>query len=136
MPDVGIVSNFIDTQDAKLTNTTDNKTYIQLLTSTLFLDNNVSKHQLTNDTIDNIYSLNMISLEGVMVLTRSEWADLVSIYNSKTQKIWSLAWKDATNVTITTSIVGEIKLLTPIDSGEGALTLSFRIEGIQTVAVA
>ena len=66
MADVGVQSNFVDTQDSKLTNFTDSLTYTQLTDLEPDIDSNVTKHQLTNDTIDNVFSLRMNSLQGNM----------------------------------------------------------------------
>jgi len=77
MVDVGSQDNWVDTQKFRLTNTTDSLTYIQLTDVTLDLDSNVVKHQLSDDTIDNVFSLYMSSVQGNMWITNPEWTALV-----------------------------------------------------------
>jgi hypothetical protein len=133
MADLGDIKNTIDTQNAILGDGTN--TYKQLYNCKINLDSNVSKHQLTDDTVHNVYSLNMISIEAVIVLTTVQWASLVTLYNSKDSKAWNLTWTDAATISKTTTFSGEIKTLSPIDVGLGPLTFSIVIECNHSIVV-
>jgi len=137
---VGAQSNFVDTQKAVLSNATDLLTYIQLSDLVIDIDSNVTKHQLTDDTIDNVFSLRMNSLQGNMWITTPEWPALetltVDVDGVRPTKVWFLAWSDQSQSTKTTVFNAQMKTLRPIDSGIGALKLFFRLEGDGTVGVA
>jgi len=133
MVDVGIQANFVDTQDAVLTNNTDGLTYRQLTDLIFDIDNNVTKHQLTDDTIDNVFSLRMTNLQGNMWVTNPEWAELLQLLTDvdgvRPTKGWDLTWTDQSNMSIMTAFHAQMKTLRPIDSGIGAVKLFFRLEG-------
>ena len=57
MVDTGVQANFVDTQQITLTNTTDSLTYIQITDFETNIDSNVTKHHLTDDTVDNVFDL-------------------------------------------------------------------------------
>lgn len=140
MVDVGAQANFIDTQDSVLTNITDSLTYIQLTDLVPDIDSNVTKHQLTDDTIDNVFSLRMNSLQGNMWVTNPEWAALVvltvDVSGVRPVKSWELKWVDQSNTSVTTTFNAQMKTLRPVDSGIGAVQLFFRLEGTNSVVVA
>ncbi len=133
MVDAGLQANFVDTQDSILTNLTDSLTYKQLTDLVIDIDSNVAKHQLTNDTIDNVFSLRMISLQGNMWITNPEWAALltltVDVAGVRPSKVWTITWTDQSNTVVTTAFNGQMKTLRPIDKGIGAVQLFFRLEG-------
>jgi len=79
MVDAGSQANFIDTQNSKLTNFSDSLTYTQLTDTVLEIDSKVVKHQLTNDSVDNVFSLYMNSVQGNMWVTNPEWAALLAL---------------------------------------------------------
>ena len=140
MTDVGFQKDFIDTQKAILTNITDAaRTYIQLTDLVMDLDSNVTKHQLTNNTIDNVFSLSISSVQGNMWLTTNEWLLLVGLLvdsnGVRPIKSWKLEWTDQSNVTKTTTFVAQMKTLRPIDSGIGAIKLFFRLELNESVVL-
>jgi len=132
MVDVGVQANFIDTQDSILTNVSDSLTYSQLTDLILDIDSNVTKHQLTDDTIDNVFSLYMNSLQGNMWVTNPEWAALlaltVDVNGVRPSKVWTLTWTDQSNTVVSTAFNGQMKTLRVIDSGIGAIKLFFRLE--------
>jgi len=140
MANVGLQKNFVDTQDAILTNLTDNKTYKQLTDLTLDIDSTVTKHQLTDDKIDNVFSLYMNSLQGNMWITNPEWAALLALTvdadGVRPSKGWTISWTDQSNETVTTAFNAQMKTLRPIDKGIGALQLFFRLELDQVISVA
>jgi len=139
MVGVGTQSTFIDTQDSNLTNLTDSKTYTQLTDLMLDIDSNVTKHHLTDDTVDNVFDLYANGIQGNMWVTTGEWADLVTLTidvdGVRPIKIWTLQWGDQSGNTKDTSINGQLKTLRPIDSGIGAVQLFFRIEGDEALSV-
>jgi len=139
MVGVGTQATFVDTQDSNLTNTTDSKTYTQLTDLMLDIDSNVTKHHLTDDTVDNVFDLYANFIQGNMWVTSGEWADLIALTvdvgGVRPIKIWTLQWTDQSGNNINTSINGQIKTLRPIDSGIGAVQLFFRIEGDEALTV-
>lgn len=140
MGNVGLQDNFIDTQDSILTNLSDSLTYTQLTDLVLDIDSNVTKHQLTDDSIDNVFSLYMNSLQGNMWITNPEWAALlaltVDVDGVRPSKIWTLTWTDQSNVVVTTAFNAQLKTLRPIDIGIGPLQLFFRLELDEVVGIA
>ncbi len=139
MSNVGLQDNFVDTQDSILTNLTDNLTYTQLTDLVLDIDSNVTKHQLTDDTVDNVFSLYMNSLQGNMWVTNPEWAALlaltVDVDGVRPSKVWTLSWTDQSNVIVTTAFNAQLKTLRPIDIGIGPLQLFFRLELDEVVGI-
>ena len=139
MVDVGIPENFVDTQDVSLTNLTDSNTYVQLTDVTFDIDSTVEKNQLTNDTVDNVFSLYMNFIQGNMVITTSEWADLVTltadVNGIRPVKIWQVSWTDATGSTKSTSFNGQLQTLRPIDTGLGSVALFFKIQADEAIVV-
>jgi len=139
MGNVGLLENFVDTQDSVLTNVSDSLTYIQLFNLTIDIDSNVTKHQLTDDTIDNVFSLSLNSIQGTMKVTTPEWAALViltvEVNGIRPKKEWKLVQTNYSGVSITTTFNAQLKTLRIIDSGIGALDLFFRLEGDQSVIV-
>ena len=139
MADVGSPDNFVDTQDSKLTNNTDSLTYTQLTDLVPDIDSNVIKHQLTDDTINNVFSLRMNSLQGNMWVTNPEWAALltltIDINGVRPVKIWTLEWTDQSNTVVTSAFNAQMKTLRPVDKGIGAVQLFFRLEADHVVAI-
>lgn len=139
MSNIGNPANFVDTQDVSLTNLSDSKTYLQLTDVYFDIDSTVEKNQLTDDTIDNVFSLYMNFIEGNMRVTTSEWADLITLTKDvsgiRPVKLWQVKWIDATNKSKTTSFNGQLKTLRPTDSGLGVVNLFFRIETDEAISV-
>jgi len=135
----GVQANFVDTQNAKLTNLSDSLTYTQLTDLVIDIDSNVSKHELTDDTIDNVFTLRMISLQGNMWVTNPQWAALLTLTADvdgvRPSKVWTIEWTDQSNTVVTTAFNGQMKTLRPIDTGIGAIKLFFRLEGDDTTGV-
>ncbi len=140
MSNVGIQANTVDTQQVTLTNVTDNDTYIQATIVNFIIDSTVEKNQLSDDTIDNVFSLYMNSIEGNMRVTTPEWAALVTLTADvdgvRPQKIWRIDWTNDSDDALSTSFVGQLKTLRQIDSGIGKIEIFYRIESNQTVSVA
>lgn len=140
MSDVGVPANFVDTQDVSLTNVTNSLTYLQLTNVLFDIDSNIEKNQLTDDTIENVYSLRMNSIQGEMIVTTPQWAALVVLTvdsaGVRPGRLWEVSWTDASGTNVTTTFFGQIKTLRPIDSGIGFVSLFFRIEATEVVSVA
>lgn len=136
---VGAEGNFVDTQKVSLTNTSDSLTYTQVTNVTMNIDRPVTKRQLTDDTIDNLFSGYDNFFEGDMVLTTPEYTALqtLTILTSGTlpTKTWELKYTDDSNSILTITISGQMKSLPIIDVGIGAVTIHFRIEGNHIVGV-
>ena len=136
---VGVQANFVDTQQSILTNTSDGLTYDQLTDLVVDVDSNVVKHQLTDDTIDNVFSLRMNSIQGNMWVTNPEWEALVEltldVNGVRPSKVWTITWTDQSNTEVTTAFNAQMKTLRPTDRGIGAVQLFFRLEGDQAVGV-
>lgn len=139
MVDVGVQANFVDTQKSKLTNLTDSLTYNQITDTVLDIDSNVVKHQLTDDTVDNVFSLYMNGVQGNMWITNPEWSALlaltVDVNGVRPSKVWTLEWTDQSNVVVTTAFNAQMKTLRPIDTGIGAVQLFFRLELDEAVGI-
>jgi len=135
MADVGSQANFVDTQDVSLTNTSDSLTYTQLTDVQLILTKNLVKHQLTDDTIDNVFSLKMISLRANMVLTNPEISALLVLYSSSATKVWTIKYIDFSNTTKSIAINGQIKDFNILDSGENVVRAFIHLEGDHVVGV-
>jgi len=137
MSNVGIQDNFVDTQDSILKNETDAKTYIQLTDLILDIDSNVTKHHLTDDSVDNVFDLRALSIQGNMWLTTEEWFDLltltVDVEGVRPVKKWSLLWTAQSGDSQEVLFDGQLKTLRAIDSGIGAVQLFFRIEGDEII---
>ena len=140
MVDVGVQANFVDTQQITLTNLTDSLTYIQITDFETNIDSNVTKHHLTDDTVDNVFDLYDNYIQGNMWATNPQWAALVTltvdVAGVRPSKIWQVSETDQSSSNVTTSIVGQIKTLKKIDTGIGAVKLFFRIEGDETLSIA
>lgn len=152
---LGSQSTFVDTQKSNLARIfpdtpgegdTTNEFYIQITDLVMDLDSKVTKHQLTDDTIDNVFSLYMSSVQGNMWVTTGEWADLVTltidVNGVRPINAWTLDWTDqstdqTTNKvpTIATKFNAQMKTLRPIDSGIGAVKLFFRLEFTESVEI-
>lgn len=139
MVDIGSPSNFVDTQDVSLTNVTDSLTYLQLTDVILDISSTVTKRQLTDDTIDNVFSLRLNSIQGNMVLTTPQLAALivltVDVAGVRPVKVWSVAFTDSSGSTVTLSFNGQLKDLRPIDDGSDAVRMFFRLEADESVSV-
>ncbi len=139
MVNVGVQANFVDTQDSVLTNLTDSLTYDQLTDLVPDIDSTVTKHQLTDDTIDNVFSLRMNSLQGNMWVTNPQWDALeiltIDVSGVRPKKTWNLVWTDQSNTVKTTAFIAQMKTLRPVDTGIAAVKLFFRLEADGTVVV-
>jgi len=140
MVDVGVQDNFVDTQKITLTNLTDALTYIQITDFETNIDSNVTKHHLTDDTVDNVFDLYDNYIQGNMWATTPQWAALVTLTvdvdGVRPSRIWQVSETDQSNSNVTTSINGQLKTLRKIDRGIGAVQLFFRIEGDEVLSVA
>ena len=137
MSATGIISDTVDTQDVTLTNVTDGIEYSQLRNVIVDIDRNVTKHQLTNDTIDNMYSLLMNSIQGNILLTTPEIAGLVALAVSLDDKIWKVTYANASGVSTLISFEAQLKTFRPEDNGErGPTGFFFRLEATEVVSVA
>ena len=136
MADVGLEKNLVNSQDVELTNVGDSKTYIQLMNVEMDIDRKVTKHQLTNDTVQNVYSLFMNGMQGNIALTTPQVADWTTLATSLATKEWQVKFFDSNNQSVSISFDAEVKTFRPIDDGETDATHFFRLEadGVITVA--
>jgi len=133
----GLISDTVDTQDVTLTNVTDGLKYSQLRNVIVDIDRNVTKHQLTNDTIDNVYSLIMNSIQGNILLTTPEIVGLVALAISLDNKVWKVTYANANGVSTLISFEAQLKTFRPEDNGErGPTEFFFRLEATEVVSVA
>ena len=113
MANVGVEKNFVDTQGISLSNLSDAKTYTQLTDVNFEIDSSVTKHQRTDDKIDNVFSLPMIFIEANITLTTPELPDLVTLTKNvngkKPTKTWSLSMNDGDNQTKLLSFAAQTK---------------------------
>lgn len=140
MADTGLEENFVDTQGVSLTNETDDLTYIQLTNVNFQIDNHVEKHQLTDGSVDNIFSLYMNYIEANITVTTLQIAALVALTvdlnGVRPSKVWKLGLNDSDDKTTTISINGQVKTLRFIDIGVSVVKLFIRIEGDEVLSVA
>lgn len=140
MVDVGSADNWVDTQQARLTNTTDNLTYIQMTDSIQDIDSNVTRHHLTDDTVDNVFSLYMNSIEGNMWVTQPQVAALITltvdVAGVRPKRIWTLELTDNSNNVITIAFVAQLKIFRIIRNNLGNVKVFIKLIANQTVSVA
>ncbi len=137
---VGIQDNFVDVQRTKLTNLTDSKTYTQVTEVYFDIDRNIEKNQLSSGAVDNVYSRYMNGIEGIIILTVPQLADLITLTNTIDDalpvKLWNLELTDQSDNTITTTINGQLKTLRQIrNKGPGVMMFFFRIESDEALVV-
>lgn len=135
MADVGLTSDFVDTQDVSLTNVTDNLTYKKLTDVILDMNKNLEKNQLTDNTVDNLYSLFMNGIEGNIRLTTLELDAWTALFISSETKVWQVSYTDADNDTKSISFNAEVKTFRLIDFGLGWVNQFFRLESDEVVTV-
>lgn len=139
MGNVGVPANYVDTQDVSLTNVTDSLTYLQLTDVIPDITSTVTKHQLTDDTIDNVFSLRLMSIQGNMVLTTPQLAALVvltvDVAGVRPSKVWSVAFTDSSGLSITMSFQAQLKELRPVDDGSDVVRMFFRLEGDEVLSI-
>lgn len=140
MVDVGSADNWVDTQQARLTNTTDGLTYIQMTDSIQDIDSNVTRHELTDDTVDNVFSLYMNSIEGNMWVTQPQVAALITLTQDvagvRPKRIWTLELTDNSNNVITIAFVAQLKIFRIIRNNLGNVKVFIKLIANQTVSVA
>jgi len=139
MADTGSPSNFVDTQDVSLTNVTDALTYLQLTDVIPEISSTVTKHQLTDDTIDNVFSLRLNSIQGNMVLTTPQLAALVvltvDVSGVRPSRVWSVVFTDRSGSSTSLVFSAQLKDLRLIDDGSDAVRMFFRLEATAVVSV-
>ena len=123
----------VDTQDATLQNTTNSETFTQLTNLFFDISSNLTRHQLTDDTIDNLWDLRVNAIEGDMILTVPEitkWVGYTLHSNGKPPiKVWVLTYTPVAGSADTLTFNGQVSTFRPSDSGSNVLTYHFRIEG-------
>ena len=137
---VGDESGFVDTQGLEVEQTTDGLIYDQVISVTpADVDHNMNFHQLTNDTVDKTFSLTNAAFEIVMMVTQPELNDLLNlvipVQAQLTTKGWEIRITDQSNRTTVLSGTASMKDLKFLDSGLGAVQLSFRLEFVNRVDV-
>jgi len=137
---VGDESGFVDTQGLEVEQTTDGLIYSQVISVTpADVDHNMNFHQLTNDTVDKTFSLTNAAFEIVMMVTQPELNDLLNlvipVQAQLTTKGWEIRITDQSNRTTVLSGTAGMKDLKFLDTGLGAVQLSFRLEFLNRVDV-
>jgi len=132
---VGIRDEYVDTQDVSLNVSTEDFTFTQLTNVRLNREHDVTTHYLTNDTVERIVNLEIPSIEGDIVLTVPEIAfwkgmQLKDSQGLLLQRNWTLNYTSQNNATAFSILRnGKVVQFYIIDSGLGALTHHFLIEG-------
>ena len=139
MGDVGFQQNFVDTQNVRLSNLNTSTTYIQITDLIMDIDYSMSHHQLTNDEAENVYSLIKGSVYGHMVVTTTEWTDLISLVTDvngiRQNDIWTVEWIDQSDNEKTTAFDATLSTLRMIDSGIGAVKVFFRLDITRIIGI-
>ncbi len=136
MVDVGVTdANWVDAQGVSLTNLSDAKTYVQLRNVITDMDKNVTKHQLSDNTVENVYSLAMNSIQGNIILTTGEITEWTVLFLNSDTKVWQVSFTDSSGVIVNLSFNGEVKTFQPIDDGEGDVSHFFRIECDEAIGI-
>lgn len=139
MANTGLPKDFVDTQDVSLTNVTDGLTYLQLTDVVPEITSTVTKHQLTDDSIDNVFSLRLNAIQGNMVLTTPQLAALVQltldVAGVRPLKIWTAKFIAASGLSTSLVFEAQLKDLRPIDDGSDAVRMFFRLEATAVVSV-
>lgn len=132
MVDAGEWAERVDTQDVSLINVTDSLTFKQLLNVFPDISASLTRHQLTDDTIENLWDLRVTFIEGDIVLTTPEittWVAFTLQTNNKPPvKTWRLSYKPISGATVTVDISGQVSVFRLIDTGRGVALYHFRIE--------
>lgn len=138
-------TEFIECQKAVLYNTTledDNVNppvlpieFIQLFDFKLNLTKNVTKHQLTDNTIDNMYSLLMDSIEGKIVLTITDLEYWLARFKSSQTDDWKITYTDDQGVEKSLAFKGEVAVFDNIRPEDDDITFFFRIECTESVVI-
>lgn len=136
MSAVGIRCNYVDTQDVSLQVSSENLIFTQLTNAKINRERDVTTHYLTDDTVERISNLEIPSIEGDVVLTVPQIAQWNVYLVSDSQGLlptrdWTLTFTDQSNTSASYTLTsGKLTQFYAIDSGLGAATHRFIIEGI------
>ena len=132
---VGVEANFVDTQGLTLENVTDGLIYNQVLTlDAIDILHSVKFHQLTNDTVEKLFSLADAQVGVTMLVTQPELALLVNLSTQTAaqspQRNWNVNITDQSN---NTTVLGGIAIISEfkiVDSGVGLSTIKMTLDYI------
>ncbi len=136
MSAVGVRTNYVDTQDVSLLVSTENLIFTQVTNVRINRERDVTTHYLTDDTVERISNLEIPSIEGDVVLTVPQIAQWNVYLVSDSQGLlptrnWTLTFTDQSNTSASSTLdSGKLTQFYAIDSGLGAATHHFIIEGI------
>ena len=136
MSAVGLRINYVDTQDVSLQVSSENLLFTQVTNVRINRERDVTTHYLTDDTVERISNLEIPSIEGDVVLTVPQIAQWNVYLVSDTKGLlptrdWTLTFTDQNNTSASYTLdSGKLTQFYAIDSGVGALTHHFIIEGI------
>ncbi len=135
MSQVGEAAGYIDTQGLVLTNVSDAKEYVKVLTiAPANIEHTRHFHQLTNDTVEKTFGMTDASFEITMLATQPELADLFNLTIVTTATIpvknWQIAMTDQSNRTTLLDGNASMSNLRVQDKGVGFLELAFRLDFI------
>ena len=137
MSAVGVRNEYVDTQDVSLTVSDENLIFTQLTNVRLNREHDITTHYLTDDTVERIANLEIPFIEGDLVLTVPEIAFWKSMQFKDSQGLlpqrdWTLAYLSQNNAGSTSTLNdGKVVQFYIIDTGLGALTHHFIIEGVR-----
>lgn len=136
MSAVGIRINYVDTQDVSLQVSSENLIFTQVTNVRINRERDVTTHYLTDDTVERISNLEIPSIEGDVVLTIPQIAQWNVYLVSDSQGLlptrdWTLTFTDQSNSSASYILISaKLTQFYAIDTGLGALTHHFIIEGI------
>lgn len=132
---VGDPSGFIDTQGLEIENETDGLIYSQVLKLVpAKLGHNRDFNQLTNDTVEKLFSLTDAAFEVTLVATEPELQGLLDltlpVLAKLPDKVWIVRMTDQSNRTQTLTGSAILNNFTILDEGVGLTTIEFTLEFI------
>ena len=138
----GVLSDYVDSGNVSLTNVSDGEeVFTQLRRVRVFTESDVSKSQLTDDTLEKHFDLRDYRIEGEIWLTNPEigtWIGYtVQTNNLPPAKSWRVTWKADDGGTNTTTGTFRVSRLSFVSEEEGYSLYDFTLESIDgAVAVA
>ena len=132
---VGDPSGFIDTQGLQLENETDGLIYSQVLKMVpAKIGHNRDFNQLTNDTVEKLFSLTDAAFEVTLLATEPELQGLLDltlpVLASLPDKVWVVKLTDQSNRSQTLTGSAILNDFTILDEGVGLTTIQFTLEFI------
>lgn len=141
MSAAGERSEVINSSRVRLTNTTASEFYKQMYNTQLFINSDVTTHQLTNSTLENLFDLRQFAIEADIILTEPEiptWvARTVQTNNNPPSENYDFDFTDKNSNTRTLSGSFQLSILNHIIPERGLGNYHIRLEstdGVVTVS--